>query len=393
MKPLHGVRVLDLTQLLSGPYATQILADLGAEVIKIEQPGGDKARGNGPLIDGHSTYFASVNRGKKSLALNLKNDRGRQIFAELVRHSAVIVENYRPGVADRLGVGFDVLREWNPAIIYAACSGFGHSGSQSGRPALDLIIQAMAGTMSLTGEPGGPPLRSGFSVGDIGAGLYLAIAILAALVPASAERHATYIDISMLDTQVALLENSFARFFATQEVPQANGSRHPVLAPFQCFSAKDGRFVVATSTQTHWIKFTGVIGKPWLSNEPMFLTATDRVRNIAQLEQILDPIFLERSRDEWIHLFEEAGVPVGRVNTVSDAADDPVLLAREMFSEVQFGSTRLKVVGSPLHINGRPMEAEAVVAEFNANQAEVLGRLLNMDSEQIERLRQEGAFE
>lgn len=392
MKPLHGVRVLDLTQLLSGPYATQILADLGAEVIKIEQPGGDKARGNGPLIDGHSTYFASVNRGKKSLALNLKNDWGRQIFSELVRHSAVVVENYRPGVADRLGIGFDVLREWNPAITYAACSGFGHSDSQP-RPALDIIIQAIAGTMSLTGEPGGPPLRSGFSAGDIGAGLYLAIAILAALVPESNERHATYIDISMLDTQVALLENAFARFFGTHEVPHANGSRHPVLAPFQCFAAKDGRFVVATSTQAHWMKFTRVVGKPGLYNESMFLTAAERVRNIEQLEGILDPIFIERSRDEWIRLFEEAGVPVGRVNTVSDAAEDPNLLAREMFSEVQFGSTRLKVVGSPLHINGGSMAAEPVVAEFNANQVEVLGSLLNMSSAQIERFRQEGAFE
>lgn len=393
MKPLQGVRVLDLTQLLSGPYATQILADLGAEVIKIEQPGGDKARENGPLIDGHSTYFASVNRGKKSVALNLKNNAGRQIFAELVRHSAVVVENYRPGVADRLGIGFDVLQEWNPAIIYAACSGFGHSGAPSGRPALDIIIQAMAGTMSLTGEPGGPPLRSGFSVGDIGAGLYLVIAILSALVPEPAERHATYIDISMLDTQVALLENAFARFFATQEVPQANGSRHPVLAPFQCFAAKDGRFVVATSTQIHWIKFTGAIGQPWLSSEPMFLTVADRVRNIDQLEGILDPIFIERSRDEWIHRFEEVGVPVGRVNTVSEAAADPVVLARNMFTEVQFGSTRLKVVGSPLHINGGPMKAEPVVAEFNANQSEILGSLLNMDSAQIEHLRKEGAFE
>lgn len=393
MKPLHGVRVLDLTQLLSGPYATQILADLGAEVIKIEQPGGDKARGNGPLVDGHSTYFASVNRGKKSVALNLKNASGRHLFSELVRQSAVVVENFRPGVADRLGIGFDVVQEWNPAIIYASCSGFGHAGSLSDRPALDIIIQAMAGTMSLTGEPGGPPLRSGFSVGDIGAGLYLAIAILAALVPEAAERHATYIDISMLDTQVALLENAFARFFATDEVPQANGSRHPVLAPFQSFNAKDGRFVVATSTPAHWIKFTRAIGQPWLGTEPMFLTVADRIRHIKALERALEPVFAERSRDEWITRLEEAGVPVGRVNTVAEAADDPVLWARQMFSDVQFGSTRLKVVGSPLHINGGPMEAASVVAEFNADQAEVLGEVLHMDGGQIERFRQEGAFE
>ncbi len=393
MKPLQGIRVLDLTQLLSGPYATQILADLGAEVIKIEQPGGDKARGNGPLIDGHSTYFASVNRGKKSLALNLKNDAGRQIFLELVRHSAVVVENYRPGVAERLGIGFDVLQEWNPAIIYAACSGFGHSGSQSARPALDIIIQAIAGTMSLTGEPAGPPLRVGFSVGDIGAGLYLAIAILAVLVPDGSERQATYIDISMLDTQVALLENAFARYFATQDIPKAHGSRHPVLAPFQCFAAQDGRFVVATSTQRHWMKFVDVIGAPWLSSETMFLTVADRIRNIEQLERILAPMFIERSRDEWIRLFADAGVPAGRVNSVADAANDPVLLARNMFSEVQFGTTQLKVVGSPLHINGGTMKAAPVVAEFNANQGEILSSLLNMEFEQIERCRKEGAFE
>ncbi|MDA8195016.1 MAG: CoA transferase [Thermaerobacter sp.] len=391
-QPLRGVRVLDLTQLLSGPYATQILADLGAEVIKIEQPGGDKARGNGPFFEGKSSYFASLNRGKKSLALNLKNDSGLRVFQDLVRQSQVVVENFRPGVAERLGIGFEQTRQWNPSVIYASCSGFGQTGPKAGLPALDIIIQALAGTMSLTGEPGAPPLRAGFSVADIGAGMYLAMAILAALCRPPADAPAIHIDISMLDTQVALLENAFARFFATGEVPQATGTRHPVLAPFQSFEAADGRFVVAISTEEHWLKFIRAIGHPELGDEAMFKTPAARLRHVDQLEGILLPIFRTRSRECWITRLEAAEVPVARINTVADTADDPDLRVREMFSEVQFGTARMKVVASPFHFNGRSLRALPVVAEFNGNQAEVLQEILHLNPQEITRLDQEGAF-
>lgn len=392
MKPLQGVRVLDLTQILSGPYATQILADLGAEVVKIEQPGGDKARRNGPFHDGHSTYFASVNRGKKSLTLDLKNRSGRGVFYQLARHADVVVENFRPGVAERLGIGFEEVKEINPHIIYAACSGFGHTGPASGRPALDIIIQALAGTMSLTGEAAGPPTRVGFSVGDLGAGLYLAVAILAALYQYRTNPQATFIDVSMLDSQVALLENAFARYFATGQVPGPTGSRHPVIAPFQCFQAQDGPFVVAVSTEAQWVQFAQASGHPELLADERFQTSSDRVRHIDQLEDLLKPTFKTRRAAEWIERFETAGVPVGQVKTVAEAAEDPQLLAREMFSTVHFGSSTLRVVASPLFFNGQMVEVASTVAELNEHQEEVLGEILGYNPEDIARLEEEGAF-
>lgn len=393
MKPLQGVRVLDLTQILSGPYATQMLADLGAEVIKIEQPGGDKSRQTGPFVQGRSTYFASVNRGKQSVVLNLKTMAGRQVFYDLVQRSAVVVENFRPGVADRLGVGFETLRQKNPTVIYAACSGFGQTGPRADQPALDIIIQALAGTMSVTGEVNGEPLRVGFSVGDLGAGLYLTVAILAALQQNARDPQAISVDLSMLDTQVALLENAYARYFATGEIPGPLGSRHPVIAPFQCFQAADGPFVVAASTDAQWNALVDAIERPDLAIDRRFRTASLRSREALALAQILNDVFAKRPVAQWVSQLEAAGVPVGRVNTVAQAADDERLITRKMFTSAKFGPTTVKVVGSPLRFNGQPCEAEPQVPNLNQHQSQVLTGLLNYDAKTIQRLQKEGAFE
>jgi len=261
--PLNGVRILDLTWVLSGPFATMVLSDLGAEVIKIERPKvGDIARGNGPYVNGVSTYFLSLNRGKKSVVLNLASQQGKDIFLKLVRHADVVVENFVPGTMKKLGLDYETLKEHNPRLIYAACSGFGQTGPYATKPALDIIIQSMGGIISTTGEPGRPPVKPGVSLGDITAGLFLSVSILAALQERHSSGEGQMIDISMLDCQLALMENAFVRYLATGEIPGPLGTRHPVSTPFQIFPTKDSYIAVATmgGAQDQWPVFCSLIG-------------------------------------------------------------------------------------------------------------------------------------
>jgi len=234
--PLEGIKILDLSRVLAGPYSTMILADLGAEVIKLEKPlEGDLTRGSGPFINGESSYFLSLNRGKKSITLNLSAPKGKELFLKLVKQVDVVVENFVPGKMKELGLDYEVIREHNPKIIYAAISGYGQTGPYSQTPVLDIIVQARGGVMSITGEPGGPPIKPGVSYGDIIAGMFACTAILAAIYERSRSGNGQMIDISMLDCQVAILENAFTRFFATNEVPRPLGTRHAVFTPFQAF--------------------------------------------------------------------------------------------------------------------------------------------------------------
>src|SRR5581483_1207410 len=244
--PLHGIHVVDLTRVLAGPYCTMILADLGADVVKVERPGtGDDARFIGPFVEGVSAYFASLNRGKRSVALDLHDDADRARFDELVAGADVLVENFRPGTMDRLGYGWDVLHERHPRLVYAAVSGFGHTGPLARRPAYDMVVQAMGGVMSITGHPGAPPTRVGTSIGDTTAGLFTAVGICSALFERAHTGEGAFIDVAMLDCQVAILENAIARYTATGVVPGPLGSRHPSITPFAAFEAQDGWFVIA----------------------------------------------------------------------------------------------------------------------------------------------------
>ncbi len=262
--PLEGFKILDLSWVLSGPFATMVLGDLGAEIIKLERPQtGDLARGNGPFLDGESSYFMSINRGKKSMTIDLQTDRGKEIFLELVKKVDVLVENFVPGTMKRLGLDYETVKEQNPGIIYASISGFGQTGPYSQTRALDIIIQAMGGMMSITGEPDGPPVRPGASLGDITAGLFTAIGILSALHERNKSGQGQMLDISMLDCQLSILENAFGRYFATGKVPQRIGSRHPVFTPFQAFETKDGSIVVAMvgGVRNQWPLFCAIIGR------------------------------------------------------------------------------------------------------------------------------------
>jgi CoA:oxalate CoA-transferase len=369
-QPLQGVRVVDLTQILSGPFATQILADLGAEVVKVEPPAGDKARHNGPMVNGKSSYFASLNRGKRSVCLDLKAEGGRRALLALAGAADVLVENFRPGVMARLGLGYERLREANPRLVYAACSGFGQEGARAQKPALDVVVQAMAGTMALTGDEA--PVRAGFSAGDIAAGLYLAVGVLAALHGRAATGRGVFLDVAMLDCQVAVLENAFARYFATGDEPRRLGSRHPVMAPFQAFSTADRPLVVAVSSDAHWRGFCRALGHPEWAEDGRFQTSGERIQNLPALEAMVAPVLRADGADAWLERLSRAQVPCGPIRAVSEVAADPALGERGLFASVDYDGVPFRVVASPLLADGeRP--AAARVPALGADTGAVLG--------------------
>ncbi len=393
--PLKGVKVLDMTWALAGPYCTMILGDLGAEVIKVENPdgGGDSARTNFPFIDGVSSYFLSVNRGKKSITLNLRNPRGKEVLLALAKKADVLVENFRPGVMDRLGLGYATIREHNPRIIYAACSGFGQNSPYAHRPAYDVIVQGMGGALSITGEAGGPPVRVGFSIGDIGGGLFTAIGVLSALHEREKSGEGQMVDVSMLDCQMALLENAFTRFFATGEVPQRIGTRHPVKTPFQAFPTQDGYMVMAAPEENFWKKFCEAIGSPDLPKDERFKDNASRTQNHAQLEEILNQITRTRKTSDWVALMEKNDIPCGPVNSIDQIASDPHTAAREMITRVKHSKAgMLKVVNSPIKLSKTPVKLEKASPELGEHTDEILGNLLGFSKEQIAELRSQKAI-
>lgn len=393
-KPLSGIIVLDMTWALAGPYATMVLADLGARVLKVERPGqGDFTRGNGPFVDGVSTYFASVNRGKESVTVNLKHPEGKRIVRELARRADVLVENFVPGTMERLGLGSDDLRAVNPRLIYASCSGFGQTGPYREKPALDMIIQAMAGTLSITGEPGGPPVRPGFSIGDIGASLFLVAGILAALVERERSGTGQIIDVGMLDSQVALLENAFARYLATGELPGPIGSRHPVVTPFRVFHAKDTYMVVAVGNEGQWQALCRVLGRSDLAGDGRFASNELRTTHRETLEPILEEILHGRTVAEWLALLEEAGVPCSRINTVADAARDPQVAARGVIVPVPHpGAGDLRLVNTPIKFSRTPSGIAGPSPALGQHTEKILREFLGLTAEESEALSAAGAI-
>jgi len=388
---LQGIRVLDLSWVLAGPFATMVLGDLGAEVIKVERPGrGDIARGNGPFINDYSSYFLSLNRGKKSITLDLAQDDGKDIFLKLVRNADVLVENFVPGTMQRLGLDYDVLRQHNQRLVYAACSGFGQTGPYAHKPAFDVIIQAMGGIMSITGEPDGPPVRPGASMGDIAAGLFLSVGILAALQERNSSGQGQMVDIGMLDCQVAIMENAFARYFATGEVPGPLGTRHPVFAPFQVFSTQDGYVAVAT-TGDQWPLFCAAIDRVDTIDDPRFADGYLRSQNYAELQPAMDQAFRLRTTQEWLTRFEELGIPCGPVNSVSKLAGDEQVAARNMIVDLAGpGDRPLRVTNTPVKLSRTPGRVERPSPDLGEHTEEVLSSLLGLTVEEIARLRQTG---
>ncbi len=388
--PLSGYRVLSFGRVLAGPYAAMILCDMGAEVIKVEEPAkGDPARNNGPFINGLGSYFLSVNRGKKSITLNLRQQEGKGIARRLIRLVDVLIENFRPGVMDRLGLGYEALREINPRLVYASISGFGQTGPYTHRPAYDMVAQGMGGTVSITGEPGRPPVRVGYSIGDMGAALFASNAILASLLERERSGQGQWIDVAMMDSQVALCENALARYFATGEIPLPIGSRHPLITPFQIFPTQDGWIVLIASREDEWERFCHLVGRPDLLEEPRFKSRSERTRNHAVLEPIIEEIIRSRTTAQWLQDLEAAGIISSPVNNIQQVAEDPQVQSRDMIAEVQHPKLgRLKVAGTPIKLSRTSCNIKEAVPDLGQHTEEILMGLLGMTQEEIQSLRE-----
>ena len=390
--PLKGIRVLDLTRILAGPYATMILRDLGAEVIKIEQPGGgDEARDFGPFKNDFSLYFMSVNRGKKSVTLNLKSRRGKELFLELVKGSDILVENFRPGTMEKLGLDYESLKEHHPSLLYAACSGFGQTGPYAMRGAYDMIIQGMGGIISITGEPDRPPVRVGTSIGDITSALFTAIGILSALRHRDQTGEGQLIDVGMLDCQVAILENALVRYFSTGDIPRPLGRRHPAITPFEVFESTDGYVVIAIGNNELWRKFCEHVGHPELIDDERFHTNALRTENHEALFPILAEIMCRRTTDAWVETLEAIGVPCGPVNSVDKVANDPQVLERDMIVEVEHDATgTVQIPGIPIKLSETPGQIDAPAPNLGEHTSEVLTGLLGLETKEVNQLKQDG---
>lgn len=390
--PLDGIKVLDLTRVLAGPYTTMILSDLGAEVIKIEQPGiGDESRNFGPFKNSFSLYFMSVNRGKRSITLDLKSERGKTIFKQLVKQSDILVENFRPGTLKKLGLDYGTLAAEQPSLIYAACSGFGQTGPLAKQGAYDMIIQGMGGIISITGEPDGPPVRVGTSISDITAALFTTIGILSALHHRNQTGKGQLVDVAMLDSLVAVLENAIVRYFATDEIPQPLGSRHPAITPFEAFKSADGHIIIAIGNDTLWAKFCEHADREDLISDPRFKTNAERTANHSELFPILSEIMRQRTTDEWIEALEKIGVPCGPINTIDKVVNHPQIKAREMIAQVMHQVTGVvEVPGVPIKLSETPGDVDTPAPSLGEHTVEILTDVLKMSFEEVEELRQEG---
>jgi CoA:oxalate CoA-transferase len=356
MAPLDGIVILDLTHVLAGPFCTQSLQDLGARVIKVERPGtGDDTRAFPPFLDGESAYFATLNAGKQSIALDLKATEDRAIFDRLLARADVLVENYRPGVMDRLGYGWTKLHTRHPRLIYAAVSGFGQTGPDASKPAYDMVVQARGGVMSITGESGGPPVRVGASIGDIVAGMYLAQGILAALFQRERTGAGAFVDVAMLDSQLAIQEHAVAIASATGVAPGPTGARHPTITPFATFRAADGFVVIAAGNDAMFVKLCEVLGLG-VAADPRFATNTARCDNHALLKRLIETATLAQPVAHWLQALDAAGLPTARVQDMVEVLADPQIRARNMVLPVtpQPGGPAFTAPGNPIKMSTLP---------------------------------------
>ena len=373
--PLSDIVVIDLTRVLAGPFCTLLLSDLGARVIKVENPdGGDDSRAYGPFINGKSGYFISQNRGKESIALDLKSTGDLAILHRLLKRADVVIENFRPGTMQRLGLGWDALHQQYPKLIYASTSGFGQTGPYAKRAAYDIIAQAMGGIMSITGHEGGPPTRVGSSIGDLGAGMFTALGILTGLHHRTKTGQGMMVDVAMLDSQVALLENSIARYFASGKPPKPLGARHPSIAPFEPYQTKDGHVVVACGNDELFAKLCQTMGCPGLAQDPRFATNAARSDHVVLLKAELEDMLIHHPTQHWLDLLLPAGIPCAPINNVEQAVHDPQVQARNMVLPVDDPSVApLMVAGMPIKMSAyADAEKRRAAPELDGDRARIL---------------------
>ena len=353
---LHNIKVVDLTRTLAGPFCTMMLGDMGADIVKIEEPEhGDETRGWTPFWNGESTQFVSFNRNKRSLSLNLKEPEGINIVQSLARDADVMIESFRAGALERMGLGYDTIKDLNPDIIYCSISGYGRTGPLANKPGYDLLIQAYSGLMNLTGDPEGMPMRVGFSLVDLFTGMMAYGSIMTALYHREQTGQGQWVEAALLDGQVAALSYHAAAYLATQNEPQRMGSGHPSLVPYQSFPAADGFFIVGVANQGLWQRFCNALARPDLMEDPRFITNDDRVAHRAECIETLSEIFRTRPVAHWVEIISGAGVPCGPINRVSEVVQDPQVLARSMMVDIPHPKVPgLRVTGSPLKLSETP---------------------------------------
>ncbi len=390
--PLSDVRILDLSRMLAGPFASMMLADLGAEVIKIEDPdGGDKTRTMGPkLSEGQSAYFLSINRNKKSLTLDLRKERAREVFYKLVKMADVVLDNFRPGVLERLGCDHEKLKPINPKILSCSISSFGHTGPDKDLPGFDLILQARGGAMSITGEQGRPPVRMGIPTGDLAGAMSAAYAVMAALYSRKKTGAGQKIDISLLDCQASLLTYVAQYYILDGKIPGPIGSGHQTVVPYQAFKTRDDYIVIAIFIEKFWEKLCKILGIEHLANDPKFSTNDRRRENKKELLPMLERIFMEKTSSEWLKLASEEGIPSAPVNTVDKVISDPQLMARNMLVEVDHPSYgKVKILGNPVKMSGLTEETFTAAPTLGEHNKEILSGLLGYSQEEIDKLKKD----
>ena len=396
MRLLDGVRVLDLSRMLAGPYGSMLLADLGAEIIKIEdRDGGDPMRAMGPPFfpDGESAYFFAINRNKKSVALDLASERGREVFLDLVRHADVLWENFRPGVMERLGLDYASLAAVNPKLVWCAISAYGQDGPYRDWPAFDLALQAMGGGMSVTGEPGGSPARMGLPMGDLAGGLFGAFAVTSALLSRERTGHGAYVDLALLDCQVSLLTYMAQYFWTDGRVLGPMGSGHPSVVPYQALATGDGHLIVAVFSEKFWQRFCLAVARPDWVDDPRFATNRDRVAHREELMNEAAKAFAQRSTSEWLDRLHDAGVPAAPIQTIDQVLADPQVNHRGMVAEMahpRHGTVR--TLGTPVKVDGATQLTVLPPPRLGEHTDSVLTHLLGYSPERVAELRKDGAI-
>jgi len=390
---LEGVRVLDFTRVLAGPYCTAMLADLGAEVIKVEPPQGDDQRHMGRMVQGESTNFILNNRGKKSIRLDLKLDEGRRIARELAARSDVLIENFKPGVADKLGIGYAELSGLFPRLVYCSISGFGQNGPNAARPSYDVVAQAMSGLMSLTGEAEGAPTLIGESVGDICAGMFAAWGVMAVLYDRERGGQGRHVDVAMFDSLLAMQPTALAQYLFGGAAPMRVGNRHPLSSPFGAYAANDGHLVIAAANDKLFQAVANTIGRPELPADPRFRTDSERSRNDAALRPLIEAWSTTLSVQEAVAAMTRAGVPAAPIQDTAQAVDSEQARVRQLTTRAPhpvLGETEL--MEQPVHFSGMRRGKLATAPALGQHSAAVLGDVLGMDAAAIADLRAAGVI-
>jgi len=393
--PLQGLRVIDLSMMLAGPSGSMLMADLGAEIIKVEPLDGDETRVGPPYFyaENMSAYYWSINRNKKSIVINLKSPEGRQVFYDLVAKSDVVYDNYRPGVLDRLQINYETLKKYNPQIICCSISTYGYTGPYRDRPGYDLIVQAVSGGMSITGEPGGSPVRAGIPVGDLVGGLLGVHGVMAAYIHRLKTGEGQRLEVSLLDGQVYLLTYIAQYYFHSGKIPGPIGAGHQSLVVYQAFKTKDIKIVIVAHQDHHFQRLCQALGKPEWAVDPRFSTRPKRLENKSILIPMMENLLMTRTGDEWLEAIHKAGVPAGPINTLDRVLSDPQVLSREMIQETDGPKNeKIKIIGNPLKFEKTPVNTFTRPPRMGEHTREILTQLLGYSKEKIDDLGQKEAI-